>query len=182
MQTIVGGIEMKEEKANGWLVALSILIPIAGLIIFLAMKDKQPKTAKVSGICALVSFIISIIILPIFIGALISVVTLTGENGLLTMSENLQVKNKIVASKDTVDLEVHESVAEYYQKKYTTSDEVDISDYIVEGLKDAKEELNNNGISLSASGNKIYLSSDEYSVTGTVSDDGNITWSEIKEK
>lgn len=50
-----------EQKANVGLAILSFLIPIAGLIIFLVEKDKKPKTAKASGICALISFIINII-------------------------------------------------------------------------------------------------------------------------
>lgn len=50
-----------EQKANVGLAILSFLIPIAGLIIFLVEKDKKPKTAKASGICALVSFILYII-------------------------------------------------------------------------------------------------------------------------
>lgn len=51
-----------EQKANVGLAILSFLIPIAGLIIFLVEKDKKPKTAKASGICALISFIINIIL------------------------------------------------------------------------------------------------------------------------
>lgn len=52
----------KEEKASVGLAILSYIIPLAGLIIFLTKKDKQPKTAKVSGICALVSVIINLIL------------------------------------------------------------------------------------------------------------------------
>lgn len=51
----------QEEKANVGLAILSFLIPLAGLIIFLVEKDKKPKTAKTSGICALVSFILYIV-------------------------------------------------------------------------------------------------------------------------
>ena len=51
-----------EEKASVGLAILSFIIPLAGLIIFLTQKDKKPKTAKVSGICALVSFILNIFI------------------------------------------------------------------------------------------------------------------------
>jgi len=50
-----------EEKASVGLAILSFLIPLAGLIIFLVNKDKKPKTAKTSGICALVSFILNIV-------------------------------------------------------------------------------------------------------------------------
>lgn len=51
-----------EEKASVGFAILSFLIPLVGLIIFLTQKDKRPKTAKTSGICALVSFIINIFI------------------------------------------------------------------------------------------------------------------------
>lgn len=51
-----------EEKASVGLAILSFIIPLAGLIIFLTQKEKKPKTAKVSGICALVSFILNIFI------------------------------------------------------------------------------------------------------------------------
>ncbi len=52
-----------EEKASVGLAILSFIIPLAGLIIFLVDKNKKPKTAKVSGICALVSFILNIVII-----------------------------------------------------------------------------------------------------------------------
>lgn len=55
----------KEEKASVGLAILSYIIPIAGLIIFITQKDKKPKTAKVSGICALVSFIINLILVVV---------------------------------------------------------------------------------------------------------------------
>lgn len=51
-----------EEKASVGFAILSFFIPIAGLIIFLTKKNDRPKTAKVSGICALVSFILNIVI------------------------------------------------------------------------------------------------------------------------
>lgn len=55
-----------EEKASVGLAVLSFFIPLAGLIIFLIEKDKRPKTAKTSGICALVSFILYIVVWAIF--------------------------------------------------------------------------------------------------------------------
>lgn len=51
-----------EQKASVGLAILSFFIPLAGLIIFLTKKNDRPKTAKVSGICALVSFILNIVI------------------------------------------------------------------------------------------------------------------------
>lgn len=55
--------QKSDEKANVGLAILSFFIPLAGLIVFLTKKDKEPKTAKVSGICALVSFILNIIMI-----------------------------------------------------------------------------------------------------------------------
>lgn len=51
-----------EQKASVGFAILSFFIPLAGLIIFLTKKNDRPKTAKVSGICALVSFILNIVI------------------------------------------------------------------------------------------------------------------------
>ncbi len=69
----------QEKKANAGLAILSFLIPIAGLIIFLTQKDKKPKTAKASGICALVSFILSMVLSIVAVAA----------TGLLVADSNL---------------------------------------------------------------------------------------------
>lgn len=70
-----------EQKANVGLAILSFLIPIAGLIIFLVEKDKKPKTAKASGICALVSFIL---------GMIMSIVSFSvGMWGMSTVTEDV---------------------------------------------------------------------------------------------
>ena len=174
-----------QEKANGWLVALSILVPLAGLIIFITQKDKHPKTAKVSGICALISFIVSIIVIVIFSFVVVSVSTtamLAWENGLLEKSKVAASQNAIDAAKDTVSIYVSEALSKYLTDKYTNNKNTDISLYITDALKKAKKELSQNGISLSTSENKIYLSSDRYKVSATVSEDGNVKWSNVEEK
>ena len=58
----------------GWGI-LSCLIPLVGLILFCVWKRERPAVAKVCGICALVSFIINVVITVIyvaFIGAVIA--------------------------------------------------------------------------------------------------------------
>lgn len=65
-------INNQEGKANVGLVILSVLIPLAGLIIFLVKKDIDKKTAKASGIAALISFGVSMLITIISIVLLIS--------------------------------------------------------------------------------------------------------------
>ena len=172
-----------QEKANGWLVALSILVPLAGLIIFITQKDKQPKTAKVSGICALISFIVSIIVITIFTFVIIpTTVMIAEENEILERSKVAASQNAIDAAKDTVSIYVSEALSKYITDKYTNNKNTDISLYITDALKKAKKELSQNGISLSTSENKIYLSSDRYKVSATVSEDGNVKWSNVEEK
>ena len=63
-------INEQEGKANVGLVILSVLIPIAGLIIFLVKKDSDKKTAKASGIAALISFGVSILVTIISVVAI----------------------------------------------------------------------------------------------------------------
>lgn len=65
---------IKEEKANIGLAILSWIIPLAGLIIYIVKKDTEPKTAKVCGICALISTILPflLLILIAILGMLLS--------------------------------------------------------------------------------------------------------------
>lgn len=67
--TTTSNEQSNAEKVNVWLVILSWFIPLAGLIIFLTKKQNEPKTAKASGICALVSFILGLIVIliPMFL-------------------------------------------------------------------------------------------------------------------
>lgn len=51
-----------EKKASVGLAILSLIIPLAGLIIFIVNKDKRPKTAKASGICAIVGVILNVVL------------------------------------------------------------------------------------------------------------------------
>lgn len=51
-----------EQKANIGLCILSFLIPIAGLVVFLTERNKNKKTAKAAGICALVAFVLNLLV------------------------------------------------------------------------------------------------------------------------
>lgn len=55
-------VNAQEDKVNIGLAILSWFIPLAGLIVFLVKKKTSPKTAKVSGICALISFVLNLIV------------------------------------------------------------------------------------------------------------------------
>lgn len=61
----------EQDKVNVCLVVLSWFIPIAGLIVFFIKKDSSPKTAKASGICALISFVLNILIMVLMFALVI---------------------------------------------------------------------------------------------------------------
>ncbi len=46
---------------------LSYFVPIAGLILFCIWRTERPKTSKVCGICALVSFLVSVAVAILYI-------------------------------------------------------------------------------------------------------------------
>lgn len=54
-----GNAGKDKEKINIALLILSICCPIVGFVVFFADKKSQPRTAKVCGIAALVSFIVA---------------------------------------------------------------------------------------------------------------------------
>lgn len=54
-----GNAVKDKEKINIVLLILSICCPIVGFVVFFADKKSQPRTAKVCGIAALVSFIVA---------------------------------------------------------------------------------------------------------------------------
>lgn len=66
-----GQVQNTQDKVNIWLVILSWFIPLAGLIIFFVQKKTSPKTAKASGICALISALLSIVVVVILCFSLI---------------------------------------------------------------------------------------------------------------
>lgn len=54
-----GNAGKDKEEINIVLLILSICCPIVGFVVFFADKKSQPRTAKVCGIAALVSFILA---------------------------------------------------------------------------------------------------------------------------
>ncbi len=71
------------------------------------------------GGITLIALVITIIVLLILAG--ISIVMLTGENGLLKRASEAGVIAKIADSKEQVALAVNDLVEEYYQEKYTNT-------------------------------------------------------------
>lgn len=47
-----------EDKANGGLIALSILIPIVGVILWPVKHKETPKAAMTYGLCGIISWVV----------------------------------------------------------------------------------------------------------------------------
>ena len=74
------GIKLKEENSDdsgsvGYAI-LGYFIPIAGLILYIALKDTKPKSAKMAGKGALISVIVgivlSILLFALFAGLMVN--------------------------------------------------------------------------------------------------------------
>lgn len=105
---------VKEDKANIGLAILSWFIPLAGLIIFIAQKEKSPKTAKVSGICALISFLLSLLVVGL------SFVFVIGAIGV--------ANNKIQNQANDIINEAYEEIEEIEDQM--ENDTEDYDDYV----------------------------------------------------
>lgn len=53
--------QTSEDKCGFLWGMLSFFFPLVGLIMFLALRDTKPRTAKTAGTCALISVILTIL-------------------------------------------------------------------------------------------------------------------------
>lgn len=60
------GMPMPEDKANVGMVILSVLIPIAGLILAIVNWSKLPKAARTYLVAGIISWVVSFIIIFVF--------------------------------------------------------------------------------------------------------------------
>lgn len=165
----------KNEKVNVWLAILSFIIPLAGLIIFLMKKDKDPKTAKASGICAIVGFLLGFIISFILTFLVIS--------GGLKMSEKM-----IDESLNTFDnvIEKSDDVINKNEDKKDTNVSNDWDDYefIVNGyeieLPCSYDELKKaTGFNMKSSDENSSLSNNYYAMVNMYKNDKLALYTEI---
>lgn len=165
------GINSVEEKTNVWLAILSYFVPIAGLIIFLVKKDKEPKTAKASGICALVSFIINMI--------LIVVIFLFMS---FAASKSTELINNTIDKADDIIEKAEEKQKDYDRNEAsnTWSDyEVSVNNKTIklpctyEELKDAT------GFSMKSANEKSYLTKNYYATVNLYKNDKLALYTEI---
>lgn len=60
------GMPMPEDKANVGMVILSVLFPIAGLILAIVNWSKSPKAARTYLVAGIISWVVSFIIIFVF--------------------------------------------------------------------------------------------------------------------
>ena len=115
---------VKEDKANIGLAILSWFIPLAGLIIFIVQKDKSPKTAKVSGICALISFLLSLLVV------VLSFVFVIGAIGVASNQIQNQANDIINEAMDQIE-EVEDQMENDLEDydDYVSSDVADLTSW-----------------------------------------------------
>lgn len=123
----VNSSDEKNKKANIWLAILSFFIPLAGLIIFIIKKDKEPKTAKASGICAIVGLLLNIIISIICLSLIISVGRKSQEK---VVDDAKDIFNDVIDAQKDMEEQKEE---DYYDKE--SSNDWDDYEFIVNNQK-----------------------------------------------
>lgn len=113
-----------QDKTNIWLVVLSWFIPIAGFIIFFVQKKSSPKTAKASGICALISAILNVIIVVLVFRLILGL-------GAYTTNKTLEKTESIFD--DVVD-KIEENVSDDTDESVNEDDETlnDSADTVID--------------------------------------------------
>lgn len=134
----------------------------------------------------LIALVITIIVLLILAG--VAIAMLSGDNGILTRASDSKVANFIGAKKDEVNMAAAEGITEYYEKKYVTENlesdtvqtlvETKITAVKTETEKDTKEDIT---VTLDTTGatHTVVISSKskpDLNSTGTIHEDGKITW------
>ena len=169
-----------KEKVNIGLVILSVLIPLAGIIIYISQKNKQPKTAVISIICSVINFVILTICIQIIMALTIKI---SDTKILENVAKNKEF-NRLYSAKDTISIAMADALSDYYDEIYmqNSTSKASLTKHVKSALKKAKKELNEDEIELKASGNTIYLSTDTKKISGTIGKEGSIEWSEIEDK
>lgn len=126
----------------------------------------------------LIALVITIIVLLILAG--VSIAMLTGENGILKKATDSASASEVAAAKETAQLDVNAAMADYYDAKYVNpSSEASYENFAA--YVTAKSITISDATQYSISGTTITLKvkdSDGTEITGTIGENGGITWSD----
>lgn len=137
---------------------------------------------KQNGI-TLIALVITIIVLLILAG--VSIAMLTGENGILNKATTSVSATKIAEAKEAAQLDVNTKMADYYDAKYTngTTTYADFAAYLAAN-KLVSSDTNlytvdaTNGKTITLVPKGKDATGAEVTITGTIGDNGGITWSD----
>lgn len=161
-----------EKKANIGLAILSWFIPLVGLILFIVKREKDPKTAKVSGICALISFILSIVMIIV-----VTLITSSIINNILNMTKEeneytnnyYDNNNKETTETNDVDINSNESNSNNNNNTIETTNDwkeykVTVNDKTLTLPTTYNELSTATSFSLKSADTKSYLEKDYYTL------------------
>ncbi len=152
---------------------------------FAKQKVFQRNNKGQKGI-TLIALVITIIVLLILAGVVIAM--LSGDNSAPQKATEAAQKDAIAGAKDEIAMEVQEALLNYYNNTYVEGDGTsensiqkvvaDATGRAVDNAKSRNKQL------LESSGvadNTITLKTKSYTVTGTIDENGGITWSDYVE-
>ena len=166
-------INNAQEKVNVWFAILSYFVPIAGLIIFLVKKDKEPKTAKASGICALVSFIINIILIVVIFLFMTFVASKSTELINNTIDKADDIIEKAEEKQKDKDYNSNEASNTWSDYEVSVNNKTIKLPCAYEEIKDAT------GFSMKSANEKSYLSKNYYATVNMYKNDKLALYTEI---
>lgn len=143
----------------------------------------------------LIALVITIIVLLILAG--ITIAMLTGENGILSNATKSKAYNELGAAKDKVGLTVSEAITEYFNTVYVSGttaqySKTGVRDKAIDAVADMETgkdlpvgvDFDNNGAAKPVkTGNSIgvfTLRYGDYTIEGTIDNDGKLTWKDIE--
>ncbi len=146
-------------------------------------KNEKLKKAKQNNGITLIALVITIIVLLILAG--VTIAMLSGDNSAPQKATEAAQKDAIAGAKDEIAMEVQEALLNYYNNTYVEGDgtkENRIQEVVSGAASTAvsnatsrnKQLLPESGVD----GNTITLKTKSYTVTGTIEENGGITWSD----
>ena len=125
----------------------------------------------------LIALVITIIVLLILAG--VSIAMLTGENGILNQAVKAGDNTKVAEAKELAGLDVNDKIAAYYEAKYASStptSEANAGAYVKANL--TSTDTTKYTVATGGTITIVPKTNDGKTVTGTIADDGKITWLE----
>ena len=93
--------KVDRDKINIWFVILSWFVPLVGVLVFFIKKETAPRTAKASGLCALISFILNLLVIFFMFFVFLNFTTVVYQND--NIKENELDTEEIILDDDYLE-------------------------------------------------------------------------------